>query len=83
MTAGGLAESSGLCCHPYDLCTELILREAGGIVMDEHRQPLSAPLDVTTGLSWMGFANAAIYRQVAPILRTISQYRKLIERKTC
>ena len=76
------AESAGLCCHPYDLCTELILREAGGMVMDEYGQRLSAPLDVITGLSWMGFANAAIYQQVAPILRTILQQRKLLDGRT-
>jgi hypothetical protein len=27
--------SSGICCHPYDMCTELIAREAGVIVTDE------------------------------------------------
>src|SRR5215208_4832144 len=25
----------GICCHPYDICTELIAREAGVIVTDE------------------------------------------------
>ena len=64
MRLRGWTESAGLCCHPYDLCTELILREAGGIVMGEHRPPLSAPLDVTIGLSWIGFPNATIYEQV-------------------
>ena len=29
--AGGAA----LCCHPYDLCTELIARELGVLVTDE------------------------------------------------
>ena len=58
----------GLCCHPYDLCTELIAREAGILVMDEQGQRLSSPLDVTTAIAWMGYANAAIYRQIAPLL---------------
>ena len=40
--AGGAA----LCCHPYDLCTELIARELGVLVTDEHGRPLAAPLDV-------------------------------------
>ena len=51
---------SWLCCHPYDLCTELIAREAGLIVTDEYGKPLAAPLDVTTNMSWIGYANKAI-----------------------
>ena len=47
-----------LCCHPYDLCTELIARELGVIVTDERGQPLDAPLDVTSDVTWVGYANA-------------------------
>src|SRR5262249_39144033 len=35
-----------LCAHPYDLCTELVAREAGVIVTDERGGPLQAPLDL-------------------------------------
>lgn len=70
-------EQAGLCCHPYDLCTELIAREAGILVTDEHEQRLSAPLDVTTGIAWMGFANEAIRKQVAPVLRMLVQRYQL------
>lgn len=35
-------QSAGLCCHPYDLCTELIAREAGVLVNDENGNPLKA-----------------------------------------
>src|SRR4029079_10460000 len=38
--------SLGICCHPYDICTELIARELGVIVTDEYGEPLRAPLDV-------------------------------------
>ena len=38
--------SLGICCHPYDLCTELIAREAGVIVTDVRGERLSAPLAV-------------------------------------
>src|SRR4029453_14220583 len=34
----------GICCHPYDLCTELIAREAGVIVTDVYGQTLRTPL---------------------------------------
>jgi fructose-1,6-bisphosphatase/inositol monophosphatase family enzyme len=68
----------GLCCHPYDLCTELIAREAGIFVMNEREQPLSAPLDVITGITWIGYANAAIYRQIAPLLQAVMVQKKLL-----
>ena len=74
-------QSVGLCCHPYDLCTELIARMAGIIVTDEHEQQLSAPLDVTTELAWMGFANTALYQQVAPVLHILLQKHALLEPK--
>jgi fructose-1,6-bisphosphatase/inositol monophosphatase family enzyme len=58
----------GLCCHPYDLSTELIAREAGVIVTDAAGGPLAAPLDTETDVSWAGYANAAIHDQIAPLL---------------
>lgn len=64
-------ERAGLCCHAYDLCTELIAREAGIIVTDHRGRRLSAPLDVTTGIAWMGFANQAIHQQIASLLQTL------------
>ncbi|HET8840940.1 MAG TPA: inositol monophosphatase [Ktedonobacteraceae bacterium] len=74
------AQSASLCCHPYDLCTELIAREAGILITDHLGQRLSAPLDVTTSVAWMGFANAAIYQQIAPLLqKSMRQHRLIIE----
>lgn len=70
-------ESAGLCSHPYDLCTELIAREAGIIVTDHRDQQISAPLDVTTGIAWIGYANQAIYQQIAPLLHTTMQQYQL------
>lgn len=59
----------GICCHPYDVCTELIARELGVIITDAAGQPLSAPLDVATNVSWVGYANAAIQAQIEPLLQ--------------
>jgi fructose-1,6-bisphosphatase/inositol monophosphatase family enzyme len=59
----------GICCHPYDVCTELIAREAGVIVTDEHGGPLSAPLRVEPDVTWIGYANEAIRREIEPWLR--------------
>jgi hypothetical protein len=58
----------GLCCHPYDLCTELVAREAGILVVDARGHQIHAPLDVTSDVAWVGYANQAIFDQVAPIL---------------
>jgi hypothetical protein len=62
------AETTRLACHPYDLCTELIAREAGVIVTNERGEQLAAPLDIRAPVSWIGYANAGIETQVAPIL---------------
>ncbi len=61
----------GLCCHPYDLCTQLIGREAGMVITDATDQSIDAPLDVDTGVSWIGYANPAIHDQIAPILQSL------------
>ena len=58
----------GICCHPYDLCTELIAREAGVIVADVRGRQLSAPLNVEADVAWAGYANKAIHSQIEPRL---------------
>lgn len=63
--------SASLCCHPYDICTALILQEAGGIVERPDGRPLRVPLDTTTPVAWMGYANAHLARRVRPVLRRI------------
>lgn len=62
---------SSLVCHPYDICTALILREAGGIVEAPAGGPLRAPLDTTSPVAWMGYANSALARQVRPVLKRL------------
>ena len=57
-----------LCAHPYDLCSELIAREAGIIVTDEHGEPLSAKLDIREDLCWVGYANEHLREQIQPVL---------------
>src|SRR5215813_10323535 len=47
----------GICCHPYDVCTELIARELGVIVTDERGQLLRAPLRIDAEVAWCGYAN--------------------------
>lgn len=71
-------DAPALCCHPYDLCTELIARELGVIVTDEHGRPLSAPLDVESNCAWIGYANPAVRGQVEPLLRAALERRGLL-----
>jgi len=68
----------GICCHPYDLCTELIARELGVIVTDVFGQPLRAPLDVDADVGWVGYANEAIRQQIEPRLQAALRKRDLI-----
>ena len=68
-----------LCCHPYDLCTELIAREAGVIVTDVNGGPLSAPLAVEPDVSWAGYANERIRAQIEPRLQAALRTRGLLK----
>jgi fructose-1,6-bisphosphatase/inositol monophosphatase family enzyme len=68
----------GICCHPYDLCTELIAREAGVIVTDPRGRQLVAPLDVSSEVSWVGYANEHIREQIEPLLQKALRDRGLI-----
>lgn len=58
----------GICCHPYDVCTELIALEAGVIVTDQYGEALSAPLTIDADVTWVGYANDAIRREIEPLL---------------
>ena len=62
---------TGHSCHPYDICTALIAEEAGVIVTDGRGRPLDAPLDTTTDVSWIGYANQAIRAEVEPVLQAL------------
>jgi len=58
-----------VCSHPYDLCTELIAREAGVIVTDAQGEPLQARLSVEGDLAWVGYANPALRAGLEPPLQ--------------
>ena len=68
----------GICCHPYDMCTELIAREAGVIVTDERGAPLRALLKVEPDIAWAGYANEAIRAEIEPLLRDALKRRDLL-----
>jgi cytosine/adenosine deaminase-related metal-dependent hydrolase len=68
----------GLCAHPYDLCTELVARELGVVVTDGFGRPLDAPLSVDGDLSWVGYANDHIRREIEPLLQGALRERGLM-----
>jgi hypothetical protein len=68
----------GLCCHPYDVCTELIARMAGVNITDGRGEPLDAPLDTESDVSWAGFANVALRQSIEPVLNELLRESELI-----
>lgn len=68
-----------LCCHPYDVCTELIAREAGVIVTNPAGRTLDAPLDIATDVAWVGYANEALHRSIEPVLQGALRRRGLLK----
>lgn len=64
-----LGTGSAMTCHPYDVCTALVLEEAGGVVTDPWGAPLDVPLDTTTPVSWVGYANRALADRIGPAVR--------------
>jgi fructose-1,6-bisphosphatase/inositol monophosphatase family enzyme len=69
----------GICCHPYDICTELIARERGVVVTDARGEDLSAPLDVRTDVAWAGYANSYIRQEIEPLLQRALASRGLLD----
>jgi fructose-1,6-bisphosphatase/inositol monophosphatase family enzyme len=63
-----LVAPDSFACHPYDICTSMLLGEAGGVVTDPHGAPLDVPLDTTTPVAWAGYANAELAARIGPIL---------------
>jgi hypothetical protein len=66
-----LVDPSPFVCHPYDVCTSMLLEEAGGIVTDPWGQPLDAPLDTTSPVTWAGYANRVLADRIGPVLRDL------------
>lgn len=62
---------ASLVCHPYDVTAALLLSEAG--IIYEH--PLGgfpdAPLDTTSAIAWVAYANATLASIARPVLQRI------------
>lgn len=68
-----LGYDSALVCHPYDICCAFLLEEAGGILESPEGNPLNVPLDTTSAVSWIGYANPTIAASVRPVLTELIQ----------
>jgi fructose-1,6-bisphosphatase/inositol monophosphatase family enzyme len=58
-------------CHPYDVCTVLILTELGGVASDPCGAPLRVPLDTTSAVAWLGYASPPLAEHVQPVLEEL------------
>ena len=66
-----LGLKDGLHCHPYDVAAGLVLMEAGVILEKPFGGALDAPLDTTSSVSWVLYANRHLAEQVRPKLRKV------------
>ncbi len=64
-------QALGICCHPYDVCTELIAGKMGVIVTNPEGAPLDLRLDTTSPVAWVGYANARLRDRIEPVLQKV------------
>lgn len=66
-------EFSSLVCHPYDACAWLVLTKAGAV----YEHPLGgfpdAPLDTSTGVAWIAYANERLASLARPVIQKVLQ----------
>ena len=74
LVLSSLGYKAALTCHPYDICTSLLLTEAGGILEAPNGRPLDAPLDTTWPIAWMGYANETLARLARPVLWQVCEH---------
>ncbi len=60
-----------LVCHPYDVCTALLLAEAGIIFEKPEGGPVDTRLDLTSPVAWVAYANQALAELARPVLRRL------------
>jgi len=65
----GLART--LVCHPYDVCTALLLAEAGIVFEKPAGGVVDPPLDLTSEVAWIAYANEALADLLRPVLRRL------------
>lgn len=76
LAAERVGGSTILSCHPYDICTSMLLIEAGGVFADPFGDPVDCPLDTTTPVAWVAYANQRLADLVRPALAEILDHRR-------
>ncbi len=66
-----IGEGLGMACHPYDICVFLIARELGCVFETPTGGPMDFPLDTTTSVSWVIYANSDLADLVRPRLKRL------------
>lgn len=78
-----LSLETTLVCHPYDICTEMLAREAGCIVEHPLRGAVAGPMDTLYPICWVAYANAELAEIVRPVLRElVEEIRELAPSRT-
>jgi hypothetical protein len=62
-----------LCAHPYDVCCALILKEAGCVIEHPDGSSINCPLDTTSAVNWVAYANEALATHIRPSLQSVLQ----------
>ena len=62
---------ASLVCHPYDVVAALLLCEAGVIYEHPFGGFPDAPLDTTSGIAWVAYANTTLASLARPVLRRV------------
>ncbi|MGB0258787.1 MAG: inositol monophosphatase [Coraliomargarita sp.] len=60
-----------LSAHPYDVAAALILEEAGCIIEHPDGSPLNCPLDTTSAVNWVAYANQGLADHIRPVLQAL------------
>jgi len=71
-------KKKGHICHPYDICTFLIGKEAGVEFTDSLGNELDAPFNLLAEVGWMAYANPSIRALVEPVLLERMRHHSLI-----
>lgn len=69
LVADHLGLTGAYVAHPYDVCTALVLTEAGGVFEDPMGGPVDVPLDTTSPVAFAAYASPALAERVRPALR--------------
>jgi hypothetical protein len=62
---------ANLSAHPYDVACALILQEAGCIVEHPDGSALNCPLNTTSAVNWVAYANETLAAHIRPSLQAV------------